>query len=204
LNNLFLCLFFMVCLNKIEFSSAAEDQRCRCVCPRLKTLKLNSSQLVIDGVDYTNKSVYVRNNVDPEACDCEQTLNYILPPKTVSNISDIDKFCLRCECKFEQRNSTTQKVVIIFVIVVFGLMFIYALFLMCLDPIMNKRRTYRRTVDDMAEELPAHEPSPGTSGSQASRRVSAAVSRVRAEQQKWKGQVSNQRSNIYTKHKMLA
>ena len=46
--------------------------------------------------------------------------------------------------------------VIIFVIVVFGLMFIYGLFLMCLDPIMNKRRTtYRRTVDDMAEEVPA-------------------------------------------------
>lgn len=41
---------------------------------------------------------------------CEEILDSILPPTTYINIGDINKFCLRCECKFEQRNSTTQKV----------------------------------------------------------------------------------------------
>ncbi|XP_067946889.1 proton-transporting V-type ATPase complex assembly regulator TMEM9-like isoform X2 [Watersipora subatra] len=180
---------------------AAEDERCRCVCPKLKSIAtLNSSHLVVDGIDYTNKAVYISKK-KPEDCRCETVLKDNLPTTTVLNIDDIGKFCLRCECTFEQRNTTTQKVVIIFVIVVFGLMFVYALFLMCLDPIMNKRRThYTQQIDSVAQEIAADEPS----GSQTGRRVTAAVKRVKAEQKKWKGQVDEQRHNIYTSHKILA
>ena len=48
------------------------------------------------------------------------------------------------------------------------------------------------------------QPLPGISGSQASRRVTAAVRKVKDSQQRWKGQVNEQRQNIYTKHRILA
>ncbi|KAF6016828.1 hypothetical protein EB796_024868 [Bugula neritina] len=202
-----LVIFSLSLLSTFPPVQADADKRCRCVCPRLKTISsLNSTHLLIDHVDYADQTVYIRNNVEPESCVCIEILNYILPDLTVDNIEDLDKFCLRCECQFEQRNSTIQKVVIIFVIVVFGLMLIYGLFLMCLDPIMNKRRThFRQFTDEQSEELTGEQPRLRSgSRTEASRRVAAAVNHVRATQEKWKGQLNTQRQNIYQKHNILA
>lgn len=49
------------------------------------------------------------------------------------------EFCPRCECKYENRNTTIIKVVVIIVIWVISLLVVYMLFLICLDPLLNKR-----------------------------------------------------------------
>lgn len=49
------------------------------------------------------------------------------------------EFCPRCQCKYENRNTTIIKVVVIIVIWVISLLVVYMLFLICLDPLLNKR-----------------------------------------------------------------
>lgn len=49
------------------------------------------------------------------------------------------EFCPRCECKYENRNTAIIKVVVIIVIWVISLLVVYMLFLICLDPLLNKR-----------------------------------------------------------------
>lgn len=49
------------------------------------------------------------------------------------------EFCPRCECKYENRNTTIIKVVVIIVIWVISLLVIYMAFLIILDPLLNKR-----------------------------------------------------------------
>ncbi len=48
-------------------------------------------------------------------------------------------FCPRCNCRFEVRNTTTMKIVVIIIICVLALLFIYMGFLLCLDPLMNAK-----------------------------------------------------------------
>ena len=45
---------------------------------------------------------------------------------------------LRCKCKYELRNLTVMKVVVILVIWVIGLLVIYMAFLACLEPVLNR------------------------------------------------------------------
>ena len=45
---------------------------------------------------------------------------------------------LRCKCKYELRNLTVMKVVVILVIWVIGLLVIYMAFLTCLEPVLNR------------------------------------------------------------------
>lgn len=49
------------------------------------------------------------------------------------------EFCPRCECKYENRNITIIKVVVIIVIWVISILVIYMAFLIILDPLLNKR-----------------------------------------------------------------
>lgn len=49
------------------------------------------------------------------------------------------EFCPRCECKYEYRNITIIKVVVIIVIWVISVLVIYMAFLIILDPLLNKR-----------------------------------------------------------------
>ena len=53
----------------------------------------------------------------------------------------------RCKCKYELRNLTVMKVVVILVIWVIGLLVIYMAFLSCLEPVLARRKM-----------LPSHAP----------------------------------------------
>lgn len=62
----------------------------------------------------------------------------------LTKVGDIIKgkeqeFCPRCECKYENRNTAIIQVVVIIVIWVISLLVVYMLFLICLDPLLNKR-----------------------------------------------------------------
>lgn len=52
-------------------------------------------------------------------------------------------------CRYERRNTTTIRVLVILIIWVISLLTVYMLFLMCLDPLLNKRRAaYQEHVNE--------------------------------------------------------
>lgn len=68
--------------------------------------------------------------------DCDS----VILPRMADKIKGKEQeFCPRCECKYENRNTTVIKVVVIIVIWIISLLAIYMLFLNLLEPILNKR-----------------------------------------------------------------
>lgn len=186
-----LCYFgvLFVLLAFVHYCEAQyEDVRCKCICP---------STAVVKG-SQTNRKLYIMN-VPPQRCNCE---GVILP-----QANDIkgreSEFCPRCKCRYERRNTTTIRVLVILIIWVISLLSVYMLFLMCLDPLLNRRKAaasaYQEHVDEelnLEEPLPMHQ--------QRTRRSSSSVlNKVGQQQDKWKRQVQEQRRNIYDKHTML-
>lgn len=53
--------------------------------------------------------------------------------------NEMREFCPRCECKYENRNTTIIRYVVIIVIWVISILVVYMMFLIILDPLLNKR-----------------------------------------------------------------
>ncbi|XP_031640775.1 uncharacterized protein CG1161 isoform X2 [Contarinia nasturtii] len=105
-----------------------EDKRCKCVCPSLTS--------VSNETDNNERWLFIEN-VPPSKCNCD---GVVLPRlKDKIPLSKGPEFCPRCECKYENRNTAIIKVVVIIVIWVISLLVVYMLFLICLDPLLNKR-----------------------------------------------------------------
>jgi len=169
------------------------DVRCKCVCPPLPLP--NSTE--------TSQKVYTESFNEPGRCKCENVVNRQL-------IEKYENFCARCECQWQRRNTTTIKVVVILIICVVSLLVLYMLFLLCLDPLMSRRpKTYLEqhneedtqsvSTERIIEDGGGARPRPGALMS----RVKHEVNRVKGEQAKWKGTVSEQRKNIFDRHTML-
>lgn len=126
-----------------------------------------------------------RDVVLPKLSDAEKAG---LPPE----------FCVRCDCKYENRNTTIIKVVVIIVIWIISLLVVYMLFLICLDPLLNKRVQSNYTEHTNEDEMSGGE---GVSHAMGVR--SNVLNRVGHQQDKWKRQVREQRRNIYDRHTML-
>lgn len=166
-----------------------EDRRCICYCP---------DPSVINGTR-SNRLVY-REPVAPSNCDCD---NIVLPKVAELIRGHEQEFCPRCECKYESRNSTTIKVVVILVIWVISLLVVYMSFLLCLDPLLNKRRS-QPSYQEHTNEYDETSSVGGAPGMSQRMHVRANVlGRVGHQQDKWKRQVQEQRYNIYDKHTML-
>lgn len=177
-------LFFMCSV--IEVSQAQyEDVRCKCICPSPEVVRGNKTQ----------KRLYIAN-VASSYCKCE----YVVMPQADDYVREKEKeFCPRCECKYERRNTTTIFVVVIIIIWVISLLTVYMLFLMCLDPLLNKRRTAYQ--EHKNEEVTLDEPMPTIPRSRVG--SSNVLNRVGQQQDRWKRQVQEQRRNIYDRHTML-
>ncbi|KAG7313063.1 hypothetical protein JYU34_000144 [Plutella xylostella] len=107
---------------------AYEDKRCKCVCP--------SPAAVLNGTGSTDRKLYIAN-VPPNKCNCDG----VILPRVGDEIKGREQeFCPRCDCKYESRNTTVIKVVVILVIWMVMLLLVYMGFLLCLDPLMHKRR----------------------------------------------------------------
>ncbi|CAF0777630.1 unnamed protein product [Adineta steineri] len=191
-----------------------EDYRCKCVCPSFSVLQDPS-------VNETNRRVYV-DVVPPDKCSCQRVVF-----RSIQASPDFqEKFCPRCVCNYEVRNTTTMKVVVIIIMVAISLLFIYMSFLLCLDPIMNQNtkstttasatttnvnrqaRHYERqineevNVDNPTQECVFSEPV--ASGLQNNRqRSSTVLNLVTQEQSKWRKNVQQQRQSVYNKHELL-
>lgn len=84
------------------------DARCKCICPPLAEndkMQSNSSQS-------TNQSrrLYL-GNTEPNKCNCA---NIVLPHLVNIKFKIDPGFCARCECKYQNRNTTTIKRIVIF------------------------------------------------------------------------------------------
>lgn len=175
-------LVLLICC--LGFSQALfEDVRCICICP--DTAVVNGTQ--------SHRQSYI-DNVPPNKCDC---VNVILP-QVGDDIKIKEKeFCPLCECKYESRNTTTIKVVVIIVIWIISLLVIYMLFLVCLDPLLNKKTQlpYQEQNNEEDEGGPHAQPL-RMSGT-------GVLNRVGHQQDKWKRQVQEQRRHIYDRHTIL-
>lgn len=184
-----LIAFITLCLFAGLGEALFEDSRCKCVCP---------NPAVVNGSE-SNRKMYI-GTVPSEKCMCEVV---VLP---LSNFVDKDKaakeFCPRCVCNYETRNTTTIRVVVIIIIWIISLLIIYMLFLMCLDPLMNKKTTsYQEHMDETTEvEAVPRYSGPPYGASTSSGNV---LNRVGHQQFKWKRQVQEQRKNIYDRNVML-
>ena len=107
-------------------SGQYEDFRCKCVCP--------SPGVVTNDTNASNRKLYI-GNVSPNRCNCD----YVVLPQLSQDIQDKAKeFCPRCECKYESRNTSTIRFVIIFIIGIISFLVVYMAFLMLLDPLIHK------------------------------------------------------------------
>ncbi|CAG5119154.1 unnamed protein product [Candidula unifasciata] len=176
--------------NRIVVAASFEDARCRCVCK--KTWDDSGNKI---------RAVFT-SNAGGEFCDCE----HVVLPLVKQN-------CAHCLCSIENRNTTTIKVVVIFIICVVSLLFFYMLFLICLDPLIQRRPTsYQQhtneevNLEDMSGVRAEGDASPSagaTPTSELSARQRSLLNIVQKEQKKWKGTVQEQRRNIYDRHSML-
>ncbi|KAK2717480.1 hypothetical protein QYM36_006304, partial [Artemia franciscana] len=164
-----------------------EDVRCKCVCPDTS---------VVNGTT-SNRKLFI-GNVPPTKCDCT---NVVLPQVGQDIVGKEQEFCPRCQCRYESRNTTTIKVVVIIVIWIISLLVIYMLFLVCLDPLcLGKQRTtaYEEQTneeDEMSGPIPPLRPRTTTSG--------GVLNRVGHQQDKWRRQVQEQRRHIYDRQTIL-
>ncbi|XP_015181118.1 PREDICTED: syntaxin-7-like [Polistes dominula] len=182
-----------VSVNEATSHAQYDDKRCKCICPSLSSV-INTTQPSLD------RLIFIIN-VPPSQCKCED----VVLPKLGDQIKTKEEiFCPRCDCKYENRNTTIIKIVVIIVIWVISLLVIYMLFLICLDPLLNKR-IHKNTTNIGYHEHNNEEDdasvAPGSSHPMGER--GNVLNRVGHQQDKWKRQVREQRRNIYDRHTML-
>ncbi|XP_048006075.1 uncharacterized protein CG1161-like isoform X2 [Leguminivora glycinivorella] len=104
--------------------------------------------MVFNSTASPQRKLYIAD-VPPNKCNC---IEVVLP-----RLGDFKgreaEYCPRCECKYETRNTTVIKVVVITVVWLTALLLVYAGFLTCLQPLMRRKRTYK---DHSTEEVRQH------------------------------------------------
>ncbi|XP_068020841.1 proton-transporting V-type ATPase complex assembly regulator TMEM9 isoform X3 [Melanerpes formicivorus] len=164
-----------------EGSKSSEDIRCKCLCP-----------------PYRNASghIYTRN-VSQKDCTCL----HVVQPMPVPG-SDVEAYCLLCECKYEERSTTTIKVIIIIYLSVVGALLLYMAFLVLVDPLLRKPDAYSQPLHSQEENEEARSlaAAPLVPGG----RANTVLERVEGVQQRWKRQVQEQRRTVFDRHKMLS
>ncbi|XP_071792181.1 transmembrane protein 9B-like [Asterias amurensis] len=103
--------------------------------------------------------------------------------------------CLRCECHYEERNTITIEIVVVFLIVFAGILVLYLIALLIMDPGMLKRghADQRRTL---------HETDEVTSSSRT--RKPSYIDRVGSAQKRWRRKVIQQRRDVFETHTLLS
>ncbi|XP_006757540.1 PREDICTED: transmembrane protein 9, partial [Myotis davidii] len=104
-------------------NKSSEDIRCKCICP-----------------PYRNISGHIyKQNVSQKDCNCL----HVVEPMPVPG-HDVEAYCLLCECQYEERSTTTIKVIIVIYLSVVGALLLYMAFLMLVDPLIRKPNRHWR------------------------------------------------------------
>ncbi|XP_068116303.1 transmembrane protein 9B [Hyperolius riggenbachi] len=163
----------------------SEDVRCKCTCPPYKE----------------HPGHIFKQNVTQKDCDCL----HVVSPMPVPG-ADVEAYCLRCECKYEERSSVTIKVTIIIYLSILGLLILYMVYLTLVEP-MLKRRLFGhsqliQSEDDVTQD---HQPFANAHDVLARSRSRANVlNKVEYAQQRWKLQVQEQRKSVFDRHVVLS
>ncbi|XP_078405324.1 transmembrane protein 9B isoform X2 [Cetorhinus maximus] len=183
---LVLSLWSLLCLlvlAKSEENKNFEDIRCKCICPPYKD----------------NAGHIFNKNVSQKDCDCL----HVVDPMPVAG-QDVEAYCLRCECKYEERSTVTIKVTIIIYLSILGLLLLYMIYLTMVEPLLKKHLLRSRLLqneDDFGDTQPfanAHEVL------SRSRSRSNVLNKVEYAQQRWKRQVQEQRKSVFDRHVVLS
>ncbi|KAL1518305.1 hypothetical protein ABEB36_001947 [Hypothenemus hampei] len=181
-----LCVLFVFAESQAQF----DDKRCKCICPSLSSVTNKT-----DDKTHTERLIKTTND-PPNKCNCEVVMLAVVADKL--NEGEMREFCPRCNCKYENRNTTIIRYVVIIVIWVISILVVYMLFLIILDPLLNKRVKGNYQEHTNEEE----DSQPGPMSHNMSMRGNV-LNRVSTQQDKWKRQVKEQRRNIYDRHTML-
>ncbi|CAD6194463.1 unnamed protein product [Caenorhabditis auriculariae] len=191
-----------------------ENIRCRCVCP--STMYFSDAENSTDDAESNHRRYYTKTNLEPGLCN-PQTVVRSEVTRYVDN-THMDAFLANCDCRSESRNTVLLKVVVIFVICVIAVLTGYMTFLMCLDPMLRKKRfaaPYRQQTEEMENNIfaaPSQVPSEvniidssvmDPEGTTRARNTANVLGRVEAEQNRWMRKVEEQRRNIFEDHTML-
>ncbi|KAL1774957.1 transmembrane protein 9 [Sigmodon hispidus] len=180
-----LCLVAVVgCLlvHPAQSNKSSEDIRCKCICP-----------------PYRNISGHIYNqNVSQKDCNCL----HVVEPMPVPG-HDVEAYCLLCECRYEERSTTTIKVIIVIYLSVVGALLLYMAFLMLVDPLIRKPDAYTEQLHNEEENEDARSVAAGAV-SIGGPRANTVLERVEGAQQRWKLQVQEQRKTVFDRHKMLS
>lgn len=126
------CLGVLLSFSLIQSVQAQyDDVRCKCICPVLR-------EFVNETVhpQKINRKLYI-GNVAQEQCNCDFVVLPHLDAKFQDRAKDI---CPRCECKYESRNTTMIRNVVIIIIGIISFLTIYMAFLSILDPWIHKSK----------------------------------------------------------------
>ncbi|XP_025418398.1 uncharacterized protein CG1161 isoform X1 [Sipha flava] len=197
-------LMGVLSLSASSKAESYEDARCKCVCT------------IVNGTEMYYK-LYIANVLPSNDCN-----GVSLP--IVGEVNNTKKeLCPRCTCTYESRNTTTMKVVVLIVLCVISLLVMYMFFLLCLEPMIRRRKLVGAYVEHTNEEvcslleptmsdsgsfddLPPAVSLDARSGSDPMVSVAAGsnvLNRFGHQQDKWKKQVKEQRKNIYDRHTIL-
>uniref|UniRef100_A0A8D1AQ32 Transmembrane protein 9 n=1 Tax=Sus scrofa TaxID=9823 RepID=A0A8D1AQ32_PIG len=134
----------------------------------------------------------------PSLC-CSNCLHVVEPMPVPGH--DVEAYCLLCECKYEERSTTTIKIIIVIYLSVVGALLLYMAFLMLVDPLIRKPDAYTERLHNEEENEDARSVAAAASFGP---RANTVLERVEGAQQRWKLQVQEQRKTVFDRHKMLS
>ncbi|XP_012599904.1 proton-transporting V-type ATPase complex assembly regulator TMEM9 isoform X2 [Microcebus murinus] len=165
-----------------QANKSSEDIRCKCICPPYRNI---------------NGHIY-NQNVSQKDCNCL----HVVEPMPVPG-HDMEAYCLLCECRYEERSTTTIKVIIVIYLSVVGALLLYMAFLMLVDPLIRKPDAYTEQLHNEEENEDARSVA-AAAAALGGPRANTVLERVEGAQQRWKLQVQEQRKTVFDRHKMLS
>ncbi|KAK0140237.1 Transmembrane protein 9B [Merluccius polli] len=177
----------------------SEDIRCKCICPPYKDFE---GQIYKKNVSLKDWYV-VLLNVSTLLAGQTNCLHVVAPMPVDGK--DVEAYCLRCECKYEERSSGTIKFTIIMYLSILGLLLLYMVYLTLLEP-MLKRRLFGHSQliqndDDVGDQQPFANAHNVLSRSHSRPNV---LNKVEHAQQRWRRQVQEQRKSVFDRHVVLS
>ncbi|KAJ8344021.1 hypothetical protein SKAU_G00313500 [Synaphobranchus kaupii] len=177
----FVC-FLLVLSKQTTAEKNADDIRCKCICPPYKN---------VEGQIYNQ-------NVSLKDCNC---LHVVVPMPVDGR--DVEAYCLRCECKYEERSSEIIRATIIIYLSILVLLLLYMVYLTLLEPAL-KRRLFRHSHLIQSEHDVGQDQQPFADAPTMMSSRSNMLNKVEHAQQRWKRQVQEQRKSVFDRHVVLS
>ncbi|KAJ8249287.1 hypothetical protein GJAV_G00233190 [Gymnothorax javanicus] len=176
------CCLLVILSKQTTDATNTDDVRCTCICPPYKNVAGQMYSL----------------NVTQKDCNCL----YMAPPMPV-DWKDMEAYCLRCECKYEERSSAIIMGTIILYLLILVLLVVYMVYLTLLEPFLKRRLFKHSHLTQHQHDVTDQRRFYGTSRAMARSR-SNVLDKVESAQQRWRMQVQEQRESVFDRHVVLS